>query len=415
MALSSTHKSVSRNWLVPILASITFACNFTLPLAGMPVLFKQISQDLNLNVLQIGSVWGTISIGSILIVPLGGLLCDRIGNKRAIVIIGLLGGITGALRGVSDSFLSLMAITFLWGLICAAIIPAISIITSVYAPSNKQGLAQGLIAAGGSGGLMLGSLISAPLLSSLLDGWRNVLFLYGGISILISLIWWFGVKEPVCDPAGKSSPVSFARTFTYLLRIKDLWVVGLSMLAFQGCMMGMQGFLPYFLEEKGWAAAAAGGTLAVYNGAGALFVVPFTMISDRIGSRKIILMISFLFNVIGIGLLSAVQNWLIWVLVFLSGALFPVASALFTTICIEIKEVGAAYAGTAVGIMLGIAFIGRAFAPPAGNSLAGIGGDFAWPFIFWAALGAAGLVALIFVKETGHRTEDNPANKVNKN
>jgi MFS family permease len=78
-----------------------------------------------------------------------------------------------------------------------------------------------------------------------------------------------------------------------------------------------------------------------------------------------------------------------------------VALTLFTTICIEILFKESAYIGTGVGLMLSISNIGRTFAPPLGNSLAGISANFAWPFIFWAALGVAGIVLLIFVKETG--------------
>ncbi len=401
MNASSTPKSTSGNWWVPLFAAITFVTAFTLPMAGMPVLFKEISAELNLNTVQIGSVWGIISFGSILVMPMGGVLCDRIGNKRAIVIIGLLSGIIGALRGVSHSFLSLMAITFLWGLISAAIIPALNIITSSSAPPNKQGLAQGMVGAGGALGLTLGAMISAPLLSNLLGGWRNVLFLYGGISILVSLIWWFSVKEPVRDRDINAERISLGRTFSYLLHLKPLWLVGLSLLAFQGCVVGMQGFLPYFLQDKGWSIAAASGALAAYNGAGTLAVIPFTMISDRIGSRKIPLIASFSVTIIGVALLAIVHNWLLWVLVIIAGALYPMVSALFTTMSIEIKGVGKTYAGTAVGLMLGISFIGRAFSPPIGNSLAGINNEFAWPFIFWSALAVIGLVLLFFVKDTG--------------
>jgi cyanate permease len=239
----------------------------------------------------------------------------------------------------------------------------------------------------------------------LLGGWRNVLFLYGGIAILVSLIWWFGVKEPAPDLSRKPEKNSFGRTFVYLLRLKSLWIVGLTMLAFQGCVRGMQGFLPYFLEDKGWTAVAASGALAVYNGAGALFVIPLTLMSDKIGSRKIPLTASFLVTIAGVALLSVVHNWLLWILVFVSGALFPLASALFTAVTIELKEVGPSYAGTGVGLMLAIAFIGRAFAPPIGNSLADISSDFGWPFIFWAALGLAGFVLLGFMKETGYRSD----------
>jgi len=43
-------KYYSTNWLITIFAAITFATNFTIPMSGMPVLFKEISGDLNLDV-----------------------------------------------------------------------------------------------------------------------------------------------------------------------------------------------------------------------------------------------------------------------------------------------------------------------------------------------------------------------------
>jgi MFS family permease len=169
--------------------------------------------------------------------------------------------------------------------------------------------------------------------------------------------------------------------------------------------MGMQGFLPYFLQEKGWTAVAASGALAAYNGAGTLGVIPFTLLSDKIGSRKIPLAISFGLTIIGVALLSIVHNWMVWILVIVAGVLFPMTAALFTTICIEIKEIGKINAGTAIGLMLAIAYIGRSLAPPVGNSLAGIESNLAWPFIFWAGLAVIGLGLLLLVKETGRKEQ----------
>ncbi len=406
MSINTSSKFARNNWSITIFAAITFAINFSVPIAGMPVLFKEISVDLNLSIVQIGTVWGMISLGSIFVMPVGGILCDRLGNRRAIVIIGLLSGIIGTVRGVSNGFISLMATTFFWGLISAAIIPALNIIASSYAPKNKQGLAQGLVASGGALGITLGSLISATLLSPLLGGWRHVLIVYGGVAILVSLIWLFIVKEPDITAAeDPRKPLSFRHAFTYLFRLKALWVVGLSMLAYQGCIIGMQGFLPYFLEDNGWTGFAASGSLAVFNAVGALGVIPLTVSSDRIGSRKIPLLVAFIVTIISISLLAIVHNWIIWVLLIFAGVFYHMSSALFTTLCIEIKEVGTAYAGTAIGIMLSIAFIGRAFSPPIGNSLANVSLTISWPFVFWASLAVPGVVLLGFIKETGRREE----------
>jgi MFS family permease len=406
MTKTTAAQTTSNNWLITIFAAITFATNFTIPMSGMPVLFKEISVDLNLDVVQIGIVWGMISLGSILIMPLGGILGDRIGNRRAIVIVGLLSGVAGGLRGVSTGFVSLMATTFLWGLVSAAIIPALNIMASAYAPKHKQGLAQGLVGSGGALGLTLGSILSGALLSPWLGGWRNVLFAYGGVAVLVSLIWWFLVKDPALK-ADKDphQALSFRQAFAYLFRLKALWIIGLSMLAYQGCTFGMQGFLPYFLQDSGWTGVAASGALAAYNLAGTLGAIPLTIFSDRIGSRKIPIMLAFITTIICIGLLSILHNWLLWVLVVMAGTFFAMSSALFTTLVIEVKEVGSTYAGTAVGLMLSIAFIGRAVAPPIGNSLAGISATFAWPFIFWAALCVVGAVLLGFIEETAYRKE----------
>jgi MFS family permease len=139
--------------------------------------------------------------------------------------------------------------------------------------------------------------------------------------------------------------------------------------------------------------------------AGTIGVIPLTILSDRIGSRKIPLLATFLSAIVGVGLLSVIHNGILWVLVILAGTFSSMSSALFTTLCIETKGVGIAYSGTAVGLMLAIAFVGKSFAPPLGNSLANISSTIAWPFIFWAALAAVGVIILGFVKETGWRKE----------
>ena len=125
-------------------------------------------------------------------------------------MLGLLSGIAGAIRGVSNGFLSLMATTFLWGVFSSAIIPALNMVASQNSSSQRQGLAQGLIAAGGGLGLMVGSLIRR-FFTFAMAWWLEIcLFSLGGIAIAISLFWQFSVKEPEhFKPAG-SQGVDFA-------------------------------------------------------------------------------------------------------------------------------------------------------------------------------------------------------------
>jgi hypothetical protein len=74
------------------------------------------------------------------------------------------------------------------------------------------------------------------------------------------------------------------------------------------------------------------------------------------------------------------------------------------TTTIETKGVGAAYAGTALGLAITVARLGEIISPLIGNSLATINPSLA--FVFWAALAAAGLVCSYFLKETGWRSKN---------
>ena len=71
--------------------------------------------------------------------------------------------------------------------------------------------------------------------------------------------------------------------------------------------------------------------------------------------------------------------------------------ALFITMLMETEGIGATYSGTAQGLMMTFGQLGGFFAPPLGNSLAGINPGF--PFVFWGILSALTLSGFYFVKE----------------
>jgi predicted MFS family arabinose efflux permease len=384
------------------LSALSIALFIAVPMSSMPVLFKEISQDLSLNSVQIGIIWGVLSFGGIIMSLIGGIVCDRLGYKRSIVILGLLCGFTGAARGLSNGFPSLLLTTLIWGIISSALAPTFTMICSVCASRQRQGFAQGLLVTGGALGLAAGSMISSTVLSPLLGGWRNVFFMFGGVTILVSLYWLIKIRipsGPKHDIGDKQ--VSFRKAMSSLLRSKPLWILSISFMAYQGCTMGMQGYIAYFLEDSGWSVLAASGVLSLYCLIGAIFAVPGTLLSDRIGSRKNILYWAFFTAVIGVGLISVMHNGYVWVLIAVAGLFGFVTNALFITMCIEILYKESSYVGTGVGWLLCISNVGRSIAPPIGNSFADISSNISWPFVFWALLGTAGAVVLIFVKETG--------------
>lgn len=71
--------------------------------------------------------------------------------------------------------------------------------------------------------------------------------------------------------------------------------------------------------------------------------------------------------------------------------------ALTMTAMMEIKGVGARYAGTATGFLMAVMGLGAVLSPPLGNSLAGFG--LSVPFAFWAGLALWGFSGYGLVRE----------------
>src|SRR5688500_16117025 len=90
-------------WLVLGWCTLTAMFAFAIPTLALPVLFFEMAADLDLDILQLGSVWGTMSLTAMVIGLVGGTLGDRFGTRRTIGVACLLTGMFGALRGVVPS------------------------------------------------------------------------------------------------------------------------------------------------------------------------------------------------------------------------------------------------------------------------------------------------------------------------
>jgi len=373
------------------------------PFSCMPVLFKEIADELGLSVVQVGSIWGISSLAGIFVSLIGGVIGDRFGVKLVLGIACVMVGITGALRGLSGDFTALMLTVFLNGIFRLIVPINVTKTVGIWFKGKNLGMAMGISAMGMGLGLMLGPMISATILSPLLGGWRNVMFFYGGVSALIGILWFLFGREPrqADSTDGYTTTVPFREAFSRLIRIRSLWFTGLTMMFRVGCIMGMSGYLPYYLREQGWAAASADGTLATFYAVSVLCAVPLASLSDRVGSRKMILFPALVITVICLGLLPVVDDAIVWVLMVLSGIFMDGFMAITTTILLETDGIGPAYSGTALGIMFTVAQTGSVVSPPVGNSFESINPGL--PFTFWAALSVFALVTLTFVKETGWR------------
>lgn len=365
----------------------------------MPVLFDEISADLGLSLVQVGAIWGIAFLPGLISGFLSGALSDKIGTKLSLTILCVASGISGASRGLAGGFAGLTLTALLSGFLLTAIPSNVHKVCGIWFSGKRLALANGFAAVGMALGFIIGSFASASILSPWLGGWQRVLFFYGGIAVVFGIIWSLTKMEPgerhvlTTRRGGFSLHASFLR----IVKIRNIWILGIGMIGFGGCVRGMLGYLPLYLRDLGWPATLADGALTIFHVCSMAGVLLITFLSDKMRRRKAVLLVAAGFMATGSALLSVTQGIGIWVGVILAGMIRDGFMAVFMTTAIETDGIGPHNAGSTVGFLGIFTAISSLFAPPAGNSLAVFAPQL--PFVFWAALGAFGLVSLLFLKE----------------
>lgn len=393
-------QGISRyRWYILLLAMLTYGSIAGSARLCMPVLFPEISEELGLSMVAIGTIWGMDPLAGVFLGLAGGLLADRFGVKRMLTVVSILAGIFGALRGFSVDFFSMAAFMFLFGLMAAVVPSIVPKVTAVWFAGNRLGLANGMINVAWSIGAVVATLSSATLLSPWLGGWQNVLFFFGAPPVLLGLLWWVTGREPRQEETGYVSVAGepLRRTLASIIRIRDVWIMGVVLLTYWGANMGFGGYLPLYLRNIGWEPVMADAATTIFLGVGVIGVIPMVLYSDRIRSRRLVMFIATMILALSIGLIPFVGTGGIWALLLSGGLIRSGVAALGNTLIFEIKGVGGTYGGTAIGLTNTLGMVGAFFSPPFGNSFTAINDNV--PLFFWALLALAALPLLIMVKE----------------
>ena len=394
-------------WYILALAAITMSLAVAVPSMCLPVLFDEISADLDLSRTQIGLIWGIGAVPGILIALVGGSIGDRVGPKRVLITTCLLSGAAGALRGLSDNFTMLLLTGFLFGLLSSSIPMNAMKVCGIWFSRQQLGLANGVISMGMALGFTVSSMISATVLSPWLGSWRYVMAFYGGLAMLLSIPWVFARSAPDDQSGLVLRPPSLRAMLAHVAHIRRMWLLGWGLLGVNGAIQGFLGYLPLYLRDSGFSESHADSVAASFHLASMVLVIPIALSSDRLGSRRPVLIAAALLVMTGIGLVSVVEGVLIWGAVMMAGMVRDGFMAVFFTTTIETEGIGPAFAGTATGFVMIFSGVGSLIAPTLGNSLASLSAGL--PFIFWAGMALAGLLGIVAAGESVTSPSLNPS------
>lgn len=400
-------QTANYKWYILTLAALTFTFVMAIPAMSLPVLFNEIAQELDLNLVQIGWIWGIGSVMGIVVGLVGGPVSDRLGARRTLTLACASVGLIGAVRGLAWNFTTLAGAMFLLGFAQSAIPMNVHKTCGVWFAGPRLGMANGVVSVGMAFGFMLGSLLAATVISPWLGGWRHVFYLYGAVALLFSLLWWRS-QEKAGDriAAANAPPLALAAALRRVASLPNVWFLSLATLGVTACITGMLGYLPLYLRNLGWSAANADSALALFHATSMVAAIPITILSDRLGTRKGVLQLAALLITIGVGTLVVARGALIWPAVILAGLTRDGFMALTMTAVMEIKGVGARYAGTATGFLMAWLGLGSVIAPPLGNSLAATSASA--PFALWAGMALLGVGGYWWLRTESATVVDTP-------
>jgi MFS family permease len=384
--------------IVWILLIFAWAANFVIRI-GFSALLPSIIDELGLSYTRAGLLASAFFYAYVLMQIPSGLLGDRFGRRR-ILLLGLLGGALAAgLTGLAGSFAALCLARALTGAFQGSLFSNDRAIIATVTPPDRIGFGQGVSFSGPGIGLTFGLVIGGLLVE--IVPWRTVMMLFGLGPIVAALL----IARYVPAPQAPPTRVPVAQRLRSLASNGRLCVLALVGLCAIGDQFILATWAPLFFAEVGVADTGRAGTYAALQGiAASLGMIASGWAHDRLvergyGSKSVIvaglsgLAASMLAMAVVIGqrsipglavvlFVAAFFCWSIW------GAVYTVLARL-----VRPEELG-----TAFGFSNSISFLGAILGPIATGWARDLTGSFAAGCVLAAILAVAGVVLAVALR-----------------
>jgi FSR family fosmidomycin resistance protein-like MFS transporter len=266
--------------------------------------------------LAMASIWDLIMRIPWLLNPFIGILAERTAARYFIIVAPAITSICMSLLGVAPTFGIISILLFTMGISSAAFhVPAPTMVKRLSGRYTGRGMSFYMF--GGELARTAGPLIITASVSywGLEGTWRLI-----PLGLIASLILFFKLRNiKISDEFKRKSPQK-AKEWPTLKKYLPFFLVLIGYTLFRAIMKsGLTAFLPtFYYSERGESLWFANSALAVFQLAGALGTILAGSISDRIGRRTTLLIISLMSPVMMFLFINA-QGWISFVFLILLG------------------------------------------------------------------------------------------------
>lgn len=334
-----------------------------IPYVGYATQIPAMMQDLGMTYTMVGTLASASALAGGIVVAFAGILVDRWGAKN-VTVLGLAINVVGQIAfAYAPTYESMLLARLLQGAGIPLLFLGPYTLAMRWAEStDRLGVFMGAMLATDGIGTIAALYAYGIILQDY--GWRQGSLIGAGILAIATVIAFVMLKEPPAYRNAKSTPAaSFAKTITNYIKVvshRNVIVAALFLTGVWGTYSIAIYWVPTILmEENGWSEQASGIVGSLYPLVGMICAVGFGLISDNLGRRKPLILIS------GIGMTASFvgaafalwshQYWLLATMLPLSG-LFAYGG-LPLAYCLAADSVGVALAATANGFIMGVGFI----------------------------------------------------------
>jgi predicted MFS family arabinose efflux permease len=267
-----------------------------------------IMSDLNMSNTDLGLIMSVFSLAWAFSGFFGSVLSDVTANKKNLLaIFALLSSVFAFLTGLATSFVMLMAIRFLMGMLEGPTFPLTQAFALAQSTPKRRGLNMGLISTTSMG--VIANLLAPILLVALCQavGWRITFFLTFVPGAIVAYLIYIVLKEPdMTKIEGAMSRVEKASLKDSLVIFKNRNLITSMMFSsfIISWNVGILTFAPLFLiNVKGFSPVIMSYIMAAFGVGAVIWGILVPSLSDRLGRKPIIIIFTFLSIISPLGLI----------------------------------------------------------------------------------------------------------------
>ncbi len=401
MADKIKDKFSGKQWVVLASLWLAYLLSFVARLVWSSVM-SIANEDLGFTVIQGSSYITAFYIGYAITALPGGILSDKIGYRKT-VLLSLAGVTVGtALMGTVTDYYVGFAFRFILGLFSGPLNACcLSAIADVFS-ERQRGTATGLLMTCTSLGISVVNLYAPSLATNY--GWQVAMFATAVIPLAILVLCFFTLRGAAgsgdSGEKAKAQPsMSVGEALSTIVKTRNVWLMSIVGLCATGATWGVTNWANLFMTQNvGVSAVTAGSIVAIYGAAAFISKPLIGIISDHLNVKKNVIaaVCLFLFAPALIAFANTSSESLLYVTGTVTGVTAFVYSPLTNALAVSVAPAGCR--GTSAGFVNLFNQIGSLSAPMILGGVLQATGSYQTAMMSIAVLPVVAAAVLLLVK-----------------